>query len=250
MYLRQVYPLPLSLSYPFKHESICLLNYHLTLFSSWMWTSLQRTSLSSLLSVRSLLSPRLHCTLFVPVPSVSPSLSLSRCHITIWLPSSGEWSVFMAVVCLPTVADTLRARWGIVQKQSAGRWALSSHTYTNQRWMSCLDTPSCLTAPCTHLHISPVHSAWQRGLTSSHALSTGFGGESTHPHIEDRAFMHPLLERTCFYLWCCCILNPFLGQSIFFFLTKSHEHRRFAFTYPVLAGFSLPVTTGWCEFLC
>ena len=214
-------PLPLSLSYPFKHESICLLNYHLTLFSSWMWTSLQRTSLSSLLSVRSLLSPRLHCTLFVPIPSISPSLSPSlSLSLSYYYLTSIQWRV-ECIYGGSVLADSCWHTQGPLRNhpEAVRRSLGSQQPHIHKSEMDVLSGYTIM-SDCpmhTHLHISPVHSAWQRGLTSSHALSTGFGGESTHPHIEDRAFMHPLLERTCFYLWCCCILNPFLGQSIFFF---------------------------------
>ncbi len=146
--LRQVYSLPPSLSYPFKHEPMCLLNHP-------PHTVLQlNVVLAKNVLVHSLLSPSLYifCSHPLVIPlSLSLSLSLSCCHITIWLPSGAEWSVFMAE-CLQTVADTLAAPLRNHREAVRSLCSEATHTHThthtrpNQRWMCCLGRRSCLRA--------------------------------------------------------------------------------------------------------
>lgn len=71
MYLRQVYSLPPSLSYPFKHESICLLNHppHTVLQLNVVF--------AKNVLVHSLLSPSLYIFLFPSPPHPPSSLSLA-----------------------------------------------------------------------------------------------------------------------------------------------------------------------------
>ena len=221
MYLRQVYPPSLS---PFL--------IHLNMSLSVYWTTTSHCSPAecgllckerpwALCCLCAACCPLVSTVHFLfpspPSPLLSPSLSLSLSYYYL---TSIQWRV-ECIYGGSVLADSCWHTQGPLRNRpEAVRRSLGSQQpHIHKSEMDVLSGYTIM-SDCpmhTHLHISPVHSAWQRGLTSSHALSTGFGGESTHPHIEDRAFMHPLLERTCFYLWCCCILNPFLGQSIFFF---------------------------------
>lgn len=132
----------IPLSYPFKHESICLLTYPPHTSHCSPAECLLKTSLSTLLFLHSLLLPSLYILYVL--------LSLSCCHITIWLPSSGQWSVLMAV----SLSDSCWHTRGLLRYhlEAVGVALLRGHTRPTSEMDVLSGVPNHVWLH-THLHI-------------------------------------------------------------------------------------------------
>lgn len=134
---------PPSLSYPFKHECVCLLNcsHHVV---PRLNVVCQRPWARCCLGLQLVVSP--HCMLFYSLPLRLALSWLSHCYL------HSHW-VEIGVYLWAVLADSCWHTPGLLRNHLAGRSAqLRGHLRPNRRWMSCLAAQLCLTGHANVAH--------------------------------------------------------------------------------------------------